>query len=555
MLSPAERLTAALGLAVAVVFVIVGVVYALRPPEVGQSVRPAPPVFTIPASGREQTPPPRILEGIPAPDLVLALSGQMYGYLQPCGCARPQLGGLERRFEVLQKLRDRGWAVSAADVGDLASKGDQGEQARFKFETAVHSLQQMDYAAIGLGLTELAMPLEQSLGIAQNYQPPVYLAANFSDAKGQFPEMFRSWVVHDPRLRQDEVATVGRLSGLLSAPVMGPLTVAACTPLTGRPRVGYVGVLGESVAAEAKKIDATLAFEPVDQGVTKALGELGPLRPDLLVLLYHGPRAEAREVMGRFTQFAVVLALDDSDEPSALPEKLGDSLLVAVGHKGKYLGLVACSRPPAGGRYELKYQLVPLTEHFELPDEQTNPARERMREYVRRVHGANFLAKWPKSAHPLQLDMPEAKFAGAGACKECHFKTYVIWSESRHGHAYDNLMAYGRPVTTKERRGLPPLPVGRHHDPECVRCHSTGFDYRTGFVDEATTPLLKNNGCENCHGPASLHVADPKNPKYSRPLHLSLDSVEYTCRRCHDGDNDPKFDLATYWPKIKHGRE
>ena len=88
-----------------------------------------------------------------------------------------------------------------------------------------------------------------------------------------------------------------------------------------------------------------------------------------------------------------------------------------------------------------------------------------------------------------------------------------------------------------------------------ARGHTTGFEYRTGFVSEQKTPHLRGNQCENCHGPASLHVAEPKNPKFSQPLRLKIDAFEYQCRKCHDTDNDPKFDLNAYWVKIKHPRD
>src|SRR5690348_7857475 len=38
------------------------------------------------------------------PDLVLILSGETYSYLQPCGCSRPQYGGLARRYNFIQGL-------------------------------------------------------------------------------------------------------------------------------------------------------------------------------------------------------------------------------------------------------------------------------------------------------------------------------------------------------------------------------------------------------------------------------------------------------------------
>jgi hypothetical protein len=31
-----------------------------------------------------------------------------------------------------------------------------------------------------------------------------------------------------------------------------------------------------------------------------------------------------------------------------------------------------------------------------------------------------------------------------------------------------------------------------------------------------------------------------------------INGVSQSCMKCHDGDNDPHFDLFKYWPKIQH---
>src|SRR5438876_9759401 len=73
---------AVLALAVVSVLVVTGCFKARVPPEpeAGGDLAAAPPGL-------------RLFNGWPKPDLALVLSGQMYGYLQPCGCSRPQLGG------------------------------------------------------------------------------------------------------------------------------------------------------------------------------------------------------------------------------------------------------------------------------------------------------------------------------------------------------------------------------------------------------------------------------------------------------------------------------
>jgi hypothetical protein len=144
----------------------------------------------------------------------------------------------------------------------------------------------------------------------------------------------------------------------------------------------------------------------------------------------------------------------------------------------------------------------------------------------------------------------------AAACKECHAAAYGVWSGSRHSHAYDALIQCGRPIAQRERKGEEPLLIGRQFDPDCVKCHTTGYGYKSGFKNETESKHLRGNQCENCHGPASLHVAAPKDPKYSAPLRLQIgQAVEFNiCRKCHDADNDPKFNFETYWPQIRHGK-
>src|SRR5262249_45536092 len=45
-----------------------------------------------------------LFQGWPRPELVLVLSGEEHGYLLPCGCSRPQVGGLERRYNFVEQL-------------------------------------------------------------------------------------------------------------------------------------------------------------------------------------------------------------------------------------------------------------------------------------------------------------------------------------------------------------------------------------------------------------------------------------------------------------------
>ena len=49
-----------------------------------------------------------------------------------------------------------------------------------------------------------------------------------------------------------------------------------------------------------------------------------------------------------------------------------------------------------------------------------------------------------------------------------------------------------------------------------MSCHATGWNpqkfypYKTGLINIAKQADLAGNGCENCHGPGSAHVAMEK---------------------------------------------
>lgn len=465
------------------------------------------------------------------PAAFLVLSGQMHGYMQPCGCSRPQTGGLERRYELIRELCARGVPVSAADLGDLAPLGS-GDQARNKFEFSVRMLSKMPYGALGVGRTELNLSLEETLARAQNYQPPFVVAANLDDKEGRFPDMFRGWNLHEAQLLEGQ------------KPAGPPV------------RIAYIGLVGGTIIEHARKVDGALQFSPPDVSLKKVLPEVRQQNPNLIVLLFQGTMDEAAKLVGEFPEVHLIITRSDADIAPALPKMVGPqgkTMLISLGHKGRSVGIVALSGGGAAGP-ELKYQLVDLVEPYELPDDQTNPVRELMREYVKAVHQNKYLTKIPLTDHPVrtQPGMGDAKFVGSAACKECHKNAYGVWSGTKHAQAYENLAKYGRPLTELKQPGQQSIKIGRQYDPECASCHVTGFGYKDGWVDELRTPHLKGNQCENCHGPASLHVANPFEPKYRDQLRLRIKDVEMKCRKCHDADNDPHFDLEKYWPKIKH---
>src|SRR2546425_4083452 len=127
------------------------------------------------------------------PAFVLLISGQQYGYLQPCGCSPIQYGGLERRFNVIQKLKkDHDWPIVAVDLGDIPQP--RGPQKLLKYVTSMEALKRLDYTAVGVGENEFMLPLIDGLAyfslnnqINNVYQPPHVLAGNLLQPSNEFP--------------------------------------------------------------------------------------------------------------------------------------------------------------------------------------------------------------------------------------------------------------------------------------------------------------------------------------------------------------------------------
>lgn len=491
-------------------------------------------------------------------DVCLILSGQMYGYLQPCGCSRPQTGGLERRQELMHRLSSHGYALSAADLGDLAPKEKAGPQNRWKYEMAVKSLKAMSYAGMALGPTELAMRHDTAFDLAMNYQPPGILAANLLDPDSQFPDMFKPWVMDDPRRLEDPVSLVGRLTTSLACSGGGSPVAAASQFVHARPRVGYLGLVGGSVIDDCNKQNFDAKFQAPAEALKTVLPAFQAAKPEVRVLLFQGKREEAEILLKDFPRaFDLVLCRNDASDgvaPSLPIKHESGTLIIMVGHKGRTVGVAAYRRGKP-----IEYRLEELVEELELPDEQTNACREIMKEYVWGVYRNNYLNDVKKISHPFQLDpeLKDAVFVGAGKCRECHPQAHAHWSASQHSHAWDNLVKYGRPIAAVPQKDSSIKMIGRQYDPDCVKCHVTGFGFFSGFESAEKTPHLFGNGCENCHGPGSLHAGQPSNPVFRKPMVLSMEDKDRTgkmCMKCHDLDNDPHFDIAK-WEKIKHGRE
>jgi len=516
------------------------------------------------------------------PDAVIVFTGQTYGYLQPCGCSRPQIGGLERRAVLIQMLKDKGWPVAGVDLGDIAPENPAlVEQGRLKYVAVMTALREMGYLGVGIGKSELKGDL---FGLLAGYgfqkeQRPFSLAGNLVGTN------------NGKIIPREQMFNAGRPG---ARPIVELIEVAK----VGSVPVGVAGVIGKSLVKEARKEkwDTTLEFSDVQATLKAATDKLKnhSLKPQLNVLLYQGDTNCAAKIAKDFPQFQVILCLAlDGAPPPLQPQQIPNSktIIIQVGHRGQHVGVLGVFKN-ADKSVEYRYQLVPLGEEFITPGSEAaalknNKALQILEDYAKAVKDAKLLPEYPRVMHPAQIQAagfaPPIKltYVGTEACAACHVGEFNKWKTVPHSNAMNTL------VNVAKRPSL------RQFDGECVKCHSVGFEYQSGYMDpkgnQKLMPLLVNVGCENCHGPGSGHVAAPKNkallalmspwkqpgvdklpnaafmkemadtpvPERGKKViapaqQILINRVEGMCMKCHDHDADPHFDLYKNWAKIDH---
>lgn len=481
-----------------------------------------------------------ILEGWPAPAAAFVLSGEMHGYVEPCGCSLNQLGGLSRRADLFRQIKERGWPLTAFDTGGLVSNAGR-RQAKVKLQMAFDALYELQYAGIAMGLEEVQVGIDL-LRYAEGERPPL-VSCNLVIAGGDIGTHVAKTLV-----------TVGKL------------------------KIGVTSVLGDSFAPKLMPQNAGQGGQGIEaqmfdavESLKKVLPELEAEKPDLLVLLSHAKLAESKELAKKFPQFQMIVSAGGSEDPDPNPQYVGDTLVAAPGQKGKHV-IVVGYYPGETGR-KFRYESIALDgDRFQ----ETPSMREHMRRYQESLAVQELVSGEPRIEDPRNAKLAESNpFVGAKACGECHTNAYKKWLKTGHAKATQSIKT--------GRKAEEDIFINRINDPECVACHVTGWEpgrenhegpkdfygFKSGFVSEMTTAHLTGQGCENCHGPGGRHTELERQfqkdnsdsddlHKFRDFAHLQVDGIgARLCVRCHDGDNDPHFKtdgdvFEEYWKKIAH---
>jgi len=488
------------------------------------------------------------------PSLRLYLLSNVAGALEPCGCRKDMLGGIDHAAALLGAGRAEAPERLLLGAGPFLFQDPQldparGDQDQWKAESLADSLASLPLAAWAPGANDFA--------------------------------------AGRPALGQLAARSRARLLGANLAPGELPWSSTASFTVGGY-RVGVAGIAAGPEPAEPGTSTATALAD-----AARALDAAGA---QIKVALITAARGEALRLAEQVPGFSVVLLgkpteSGDGNDAPAPPTLLGDTLVVQTSnhlqtiavvdlfvkgddfHFQDGMGLAQQERRESLERKarDLEARLQrwrseqpPVVDRIQVGERDLEQTRQelkkversagampqngssfryhllevreaagaepsvtaRMGEYYRRVNTHNreaFADRVPAPAAP-----GTAHYVGAEACSHCHDSADRFWRTTGHAGAYQTL------ATEFKEFNL-----------DCVGCHVTGYN-RPGGSTVTHVEKLQNVQCEACHGPGSLHAASAGSSEL-----ITLTPQPTVCKGCHHAPHvadDWSFERA--WPHI-----
>jgi hypothetical protein len=241
----------------------------------------------------------------------------------------------------------------------------------------------------------------------------------------------------------------------------------------------------------------------------------------LLIVLGNLSQKTLARIVGRFPQIHIIF--NTGETGTFTPKKIGALIVSSLSSQGRFLQILQTFPGKSGEPGWASGQNVRLGD--DIPDH---------------AGTAFLLSRYHEELAAKQFYLSELyehrkDYAGSLACSRCHGEIYKQWRKTAHTHSLESL---------KKKHN--------QHDPNCLRCHTTGFGFRGGYLGEEKTPELSFVGCEACHGPSAKHAYHQNEAKLRpSPTHPNPKQV---CLECHTWEHCDNFDFKTFWTKIAHGQ-
>lgn len=487
---------------------------------------------------------------------IYAMAGAA-GAVEPCGCVKDMLGGIDHAAAWVDSQRGRAPHSLVLGAGpmffsDPTFSSDAQTQEVFKAEAMAASLKDLGLTAWAPGANDWAMgvPRFSELSKSSGAFP---IAANLGELAGpvvatqilsagglkvgvtgislpQYQNGKVEFEIHDAKqalLRsREELKKQGAsiLVALLAAQRGEALRLVEGVPGFHLAIVGKAYDQGE---ANDKPFTPELVGQTL---VTQATNHLqGISVVDLIVRegdfsFADGTGLDAlsrhRSLEHQVTDLATRISkLKESGQGQASDIASQEKRLVAL---KKELSQTPSTQTPQKGSYFL-YDLVEIREGAGTHQ----GVASRLAAYYKRVNGYNREVFKDKKPRPAQEG--KAHYVGVEICSNCHMEERAVWDKTRHA------VAYGTLVSEHKEFNL-----------DCVSCHVTGYE-KPGGSTVTHVENFTSVQCEVCHGPGSQHAENPADKELivgAPPRDLCASSCHHPP---HVGDN---WSVDDAWPKI-----
>ena len=266
--------------------------------------------------------------GAESASVTVLFSSDMLGRIRSCGCTVEDSGGLGRRATYIERVRQGSREVLVLDAGDAFSFDLSFTMKEAELTMESFNLMGVDVFTPGEIEFIFGLPFLQS--IEENAEFEI-IAANVVESSTGRPIFGKQYTV---------------------------------ITLKGGLRVAITGVLDETIKFPAYIDRSTFTVEPVEPTLKKVI-PLMKKDADFLVLISHMGMDRTRDLLVRVKDFDIAV-IGHGKPLMKKTEKVGETLLLATGGLGQYLGRIDMELSPSGGMEYGKMRLVPLSDDIEI---------------------------------------------------------------------------------------------------------------------------------------------------------------------------------------------
>ncbi len=488
------------------------------------------------------------------PTLRLFLVSDLAGALEPCGCVKDQLGGMDHFGALVRGEEAKVPSYATVSAGPLFFMDpDLDAQKRgqdlAKAETIADALATVKLVAFAPARNEWAGGVT-TLDTLRKKSGAELLFAN----------------------GQGNAATIGRTATVVKD--------------VGGVKLGFLGVATPSKAKEGKPL-AEVADGPLQAAVAAGLADLEKQGAQATVVLASVGRGEAKRLADAFPKLLAILVgspggAGEANTQAPPAEQVGQVLIVETGNHLQTVGVldlhvrdksfvfsdgtgleITRKREALAARIdELRKKIASWETDPQVAKADVDARRAEMQKleaeraaldkspppdkgsfyrfalrevrtslgtdaamtaklggYYKRVNDENKTAFADRK--PPEPAKGEPTYVGVDACSTCHDEPRKVWDATAHGHAYKTLSDQFKEFNL-----------------DCVSCHVTGYE-KPGGSTVTFVKNLKDVQCETCHGPGSKHMKSPE--KVAVPIPKPQPDA---CLQCHHAPHVHEFDAA-----------